>query len=198
MYELYLCNINKVIKSMLFRVNIKNLKKLSLIFLVLFIFSCSSSPKKEIPEIERGAEVDQTPAAKAKAAAEKGGGLFGDLNKKSGNTNKFEFSTSNILWRATLKSLEFLPLVNADYSGGVIIYDWYSEKNTKEQIKVSIRFLSNELRSDSIQVVAHKKTCDTLENCSTQKLDNKFTLEIKDQILTNARSLKIEEDKKKN
>jgi len=125
MYELYLCNINKVIKSMLFKVNIKNLKKLSLIFLVLFIFSCSSSPKKEIPEIERGAEVDQTPAAKAKAAAEKGGGLFGDLNKKSGNTNKFEFSTSNILWRATLKSLEFLPLVNADYSGGVIIYDWY-------------------------------------------------------------------------
>ena len=198
MYELYLCNINKVIKSMLFKVNIKNLKKLSLIVLVLFIFSCSSSPKKEIPEIERGAEVDQTPAAKAKAAAEKGGGLFGDLNKKSGNTNKFEFSTSNILWRATLKSLEFLPLVNADYSGGVIIYDWYSEKNTKEQIKVSIRFLSNELRSDSIQVVAHKKTCDTLENCSTQKLDNKFTLEIKDQILTNARSLKIEEDKKKN
>ena len=198
MSELYLCNINKVIKSMLFKVNIKNLKKLSLIFLVLFIFSCSSSPKKEIPEIERGAEVDQTPAAKAKAAAEKGGGLFGDLNKKSGNTNKFEFSTSNILWRATLKSLEFLPLVNADYSGGVIIYDWYSEKNTKEQIKVSIRFLSNELRSDSIQVVAHKKTCDTLENCSTQKLDNKFTLEIKDQILTNARSLKIEEDKKKN
>jgi len=198
MYELYLCNINKVIKSMLFKVNIKNLKKLSLIFLVLFIFSCSSSPKKEIPEIERGAEVDQTPAGKAKAAAEKGGGLFGDLNKKSGSTNKFEFSTSNILWRATLKSLEFLPLVNADYSGGVIIYDWYSEKNTKEQIKVSIRFLSNELRSDSIQVVAHKKTCDTLENCSTQKLDNKFTLEIKDQILTNARSLKIEEDKKKN
>ena len=88
--------------------------------------------------------------------------------------------------------------MNADYSGGVIIYDWYSEKNTKEQIKVSIRFLSNELRSDSIQVIAHKKTCDTLENCSTQKLDNKFTLEIKDQILTNARSLKIEEDKKKN
>jgi len=183
---------------MLFKVNIKNLKKLSLIFLVLFIFSCSSSPKKEISEVERGAEVDQTPASRAKTAAEKGGGLFGDINKKSENTNKFEFSTSNILWRATLKSLEFLPLVNADYSGGVIIYDWYSEKNTKEQIKVSIRFLSNELRSDSIQVVAHKKTCDTLENCSTQKLDNKFTLEIKDQILTNARSLKIEEDKKKN
>jgi len=198
MYELYLCNINKVIKSMLFKVNIKNLKKLSLIFLVLFIFSCSSSPKKEIPEIERGAEVDQTPAGKAKAAAEKGGGLFGDLNKKSGNTNKFEFSTSNILWRATLKSLEFLPLVNADYSGGVIIYDWYSEKNTKEQIKVSIRFLSNELRSDSIQVMAHKKTCDTLENCSTQKIDNKFATDIKDHILTTARSLKIEEDKKKN
>ena len=147
MYELYLCNINKVIKSMLFKVNIKNLKKLSLIFLVLFIFSCSSSPKKEIPEIERGAEVDQTPAAKAKAAAEKGGGLFGDLNKKSGNTNKFEFSTSNILWRATLKSLEFLPLVNADYSGGVIIYDWYSEKNTNSRGQTGTQILLSKIKT---------------------------------------------------
>jgi aspartate carbamoyltransferase regulatory subunit len=184
---------------MFFEKYIKDLKKFSLVFAILFVFSCSSSsPKKEIPDIERGAEVDQTPAGKAKAAAEKGGGLFGDLNKKSENINKFEFSTSNILWRATLKSLEFLPLANADYSGGVIVYDWYSEKNSKEQIKVSIRFLSNELRSDSIQVLAHKRTCDTIENCSTQKLDNKFTVDIKDHILTTARSLKIEEDKKKN
>lgn len=198
MYKLYLCNINKLIKSMLFGVNVIDLRKLSSIFIFLMIFSCSSSPKKEIFEIERGKEVDQTPASRAKAAAEKGGGLFGDLNKKSENINKFEFSTSNILWRATLKSLEFLPLANADYSGGVIVYDWYSEKNSKEQIKVSIRFLSNELRSDSIQVIAHKKTCDTLENCSTQKIDNKFATDIKDHILTTARSLKIEEDKKKN
>ena len=184
---------------MFFEKYIKDLKKFSLVFAILFVFSCSSSsPKKEIPDIVRGAEVDQTPAGKAKAAAEKGGGLFGDLNKKSENINKFEFSTSNILWRATLKSLEFLPLANADYSGGVIVYDWYSEKNSKEQIKVSIRFLSNELRSDSIQVLAHKRTCDTIENCSTQKLDNNFTVDIKDHILTTARSLKIEEDKKKN
>jgi aspartate carbamoyltransferase regulatory subunit len=183
---------------MFFEKYIKDLKKFSLVFAILFVFSCSSSPKKEISDIERGAEVDQTPAGKARAAAEKGGGLFGDLNKKSENINKFEFSTSNILWRATLKSLEFLPLANADYSGGVIVYDWYSEKNSKEQIKVSIRFLSNELRSDSIQVLAHKRTCDTIENCSTQKLDNKFTVDIKDHILTTARSLKIEEDKKKN
>jgi len=176
-----------------------NLKKLSLTLLVFLIFSCSSSKdNKEILEIEKGKEIDQSPGGRAKAAAEKGGGIFGDLNKKSENVNKFDFSTSNILWRATLKSLEFLPLANADYSGGVIVYDWYSEKNSKELIKISIRFLSNELRSDSLQVLAHKKTCDTVENCSTQKLDNKFTADIKDHILTTARSLKIEEDKKKN
>ena len=196
---MHLYNINKPIKSMTFINSAANLKKLSLTLLVFLIFSCSSSKdNKEILEIEKGKEIDQSPGSRAKASAEKGGGIFGDLNKKSENVNKFDFSTSNILWRATLKSLEFLPLANADYSGGVIVYDWYSEKNSKELIKISIIFLSNELRSDSLQVLAHKKTCDTVENCSTQKLDNKFTADIKDHILTTARSLKIEEDKKKN
>ncbi len=195
---MHLYNINKLTKSMIFKNNIENFRKLSLILLFFAIFSCSASKdSKEAFEIEKGKEIEQSPGAKAKAAAEKGGGIFGDLNRKNDNANKFEFSSSNILWRATLKSLEFLPLVNADYSGGVIVYDWYSEKNSKELIKISVRFLSNELRSDSLQVLAHKKTCDSIENCFTQKLDNKFATDIKDHILTTARSLKIEEDKKK-
>jgi len=133
---------------------------------------------------------------KSREFVDKQGGLFGEIGKnKSGTT--FDFATSNILWRATLKSLDFLPLVNADYSGGVIVYDWYSENlNSKEQIKISIRFLSNELRSESIQISSHKKICDENNKCSISKLSENFSNEIKDTILLTARNIKIEEAKK--
>ena len=102
-----------------------------------------------------------------------------------------------MLWRATLKSLDFLPLLNADYSGGVIVYDWYSQANNpKEQIKISVQFLNNELRSDSVKIIAHKKICETLERCSNSTLDQNFANSIKESIITSARSLKIEEAKK--
>jgi hypothetical protein len=101
------------------------------------------------------------------------------------------------MWRATLKTLEFLPLSNTDYSGGIIVYDWYSQANNpREQIKISVRFLSNELRSDSIKITAHKKICDSNEKCSNAMLDQKFSETIKENILTSARSLRIEEAKK--
>jgi hypothetical protein len=93
--------------------------------------------------------------------------------------------------------LDFLPLLNADYSGGVIIYDWYSQSNNpKEQIKISVRFVNNELRSDSIVVTAHKKMCDSLDKCSNSTIDQKFSNSIKESIITSARVLKIEESRK--
>ena len=63
--------------------------------------------------------------------------------------------------------------------------------------KVTVRFLSNEVRADSIQVISHKRTCMN-EKCSLTKLNNNFSSEIKDSILTAARALKIEDAKKEN
>ncbi len=121
---------------------------------------------------------------------------MGIIGKPNENTN-FKFSTSNVLWRATLKSLDFLPLMNADYTGGVIIYDWYSQANNpKEQIKISVQFLSDELRSDSIKITAHKKICDNADRCSNSTIDQNFSNSIKENIITAARTLKIEETKK--
>jgi len=141
--------------------------------------------------------METDPFKKARQAADRGGGIFGDINRINKNGANFEFASSNVLWRATLKSLDFLPLLNADYSGGVIIYDWYSQTNNpKEQIKISVQFLSNELRSDSIKITAHKKICETVERCSNSTLDQNFANSIKDSIITSARTLKIEEAKK--
>ena len=132
---------------------------------------------------------------KSREFADKKSGLFGEIGKSSSGTN-FEFSTSNVLWRATLKSLDFLPLANADYSGGIIVYDWYSNKDDKQSIKISVRFLSNELKSSSVVVAGHKKVCDETGKCFIEKLDNKFTDEIKESVISTARQIKIEDSKK--
>jgi hypothetical protein len=171
------------------------IKKYSIILIVIAgLFSCA----KTDPVTGEKILIDPSPKERAKAAAEKDGGLFGYLSGKKSTGTNYEFATSNILWRATLKSLDFLPLINADYSGGIIVYDWYSDNlNSNEQVKISVRFLSNELRSDSIEIVAHKKSCDENNKCSTIKLNNSLPGEIKDKILFSARSLKVEEAKNK-
>ena len=85
------------------------------------------------------------------------GASINSLLKSRGGTN-YEFSTSNPMWRASLEILDFLPLSTVDYSGGMIISDWYSDQNSSdESIKISIRFLSNEVRSDSLKIIIHKK-----------------------------------------
>ena len=166
------------------------------IFSIFSIFITIISCAKTDPVTKEKVLVEVSPEKKARDFADKGGGIFGDIGKKGGSTT-FEFASSNVLWRATLKSLDFLPLLNADYSGGVIIYDWYSQTNNpKEQIKISVQFLNNELRSDSIKITAHKKICETIERCSNSTLEQNFASSIKDSIITSARTLKIEEAKK--
>ena len=167
-------------------------KKLLLLFLLLFISNCAD---KIDPTTGEKIIIEPNPQTKAKQFADKGQGIFGDINNKKSSGNTFEFSTSNVLWRATLKSLDFLPLANADYSGGIIVYDWYSSDSSNEQIKITVRFLSNELRSESIQIISHKKTCNQNNKCVTEKLNNNLPTEIKEKILLAARTMKIEENK---
>ena len=165
-----------------------------LIYLIFIIFiGCSKT------DPVTGEKVIIEPDAKKRAeAVARENSIFGNIGGSGKTSNTFDFATSNVLWRATLKSLDFLPLTNADYSGGVIIYDWYSQTNNpREQIKISIQFLSNEIRSDSIKIIAHKKICDNMDRCSNSNVDQKFTQDIKENIITSARSLKIEEERKK-
>ena len=99
--------------------------------------------------------------AKARKNIEEGRGVsVGSITKGIGKGTTYEFSSSNPMWRASLETLDFLPLTTVDYSGGVIITDWYSDSNSaKESIKISLRFLSNDVRSESLKVIVHQKTC---------------------------------------
>jgi len=116
---------------------------------------------------------------------------------KRGGTN-FEFSSSNPLWRASLEILDFLPLSTVDYSGGMIVSDWYTGDSVSESIKISIRFLSNEIRSDSLKIIVHKKNCASNLSCQTKLLSNsKISQELRTTILTKAAELEKESKNKK-
>ena len=110
----------------------------------------------------------------------------------------YEFSTSNPLWRASLETLDFLPMTTVDYSGGMIISDWYADNNKDESIKISIRFLSNEVRSDSLKVIVHKRTCSTNQNCKVSLLNSsKISQELLSTIIRKAALIEKESKKKK-
>jgi len=103
-----------------------------------------------------------------------------------GGTN-FEFASSNELWRASLDVLNFMPLTSANYSGGVIITDWYSDQgNANESIKITIRFLSNEIRSDALSVDVFYKKCISVNNCQISKQEGQLKKELTKQILSKA------------
>jgi hypothetical protein len=120
---------------------------------------------------------------------------FGSGKQRSGT---FDFASSNELWRATINVLEFVPLVNADYGGGIIITDWYSEnENDNESIKISIQFLSNEIRSDALNVKIYNKKCSNIENCKITKVSSELNSEIKLAILKKAAFLKKNRNQKK-
>jgi len=110
---------------------------------------------------------------------------------KNNNTGVFDFATSNALWRASIDLFDFVPLSNVDYSGGIIITDWFSDDNSQnESLKITVKFLSNEIRSDGLDVIIFKKTCDNNFNCATVKLDSNLSNEIKAEILKKATMIK--------
>ena len=116
-----------------------------------------------------------------------------------GSTN-YEFSTSNPMWRASLEILDFIPMTTVDYSGGMIISDWYTDNNSgsSESIKISIRFLSNEIRSDSLKIIVHKKICKVNNSCKTQLLNNSMiSQELRGTIIKKAILLEKESKNKK-
>ncbi len=105
--------------------------------------------------------------------------------RKSG-TN-YEFASSNPMWRATLEILDFLPLSNVNYSGGIIITDWYNEGAAgNESIKITVRFLTNQIRADGLKIIVHKKKCNAEQKCSIQKVTSALQEELQVAILKKA------------
>tara|TARA_B100000029_G_C17565240_1_gene954815 strand:+ start:1254 stop:1850 length:597 start_codon:yes stop_codon:yes gene_type:complete len=115
----------------------------------------------------------------------KGMTLKGLVGGDKGTT--YQFASSNPLWRATLEILDFLPLANVDYSGGIITTDWYNEgTSSDESIKITVRFLTNEIRADGLRIIVHKKRCSESQNCTVKKISSTLEQELQVAILKKA------------
>ena len=108
------------------------------------------------------------------------------LTGKNQKGGVFDFASSNPLWRASLDTINFLPLLSANYSGGIIISDWYSANSENESIKITIRFLTNEIRTDALEVKVFKKKCGIQSNCEITENDGQIVKELKKNILKKA------------
>ena len=127
-------------------------------------------------------EIPQNAQERARKNVKEGRGVsIGGMLNRGGNTN-YEFSTSNPMWRATLE--------NVDYSGGVVITDWYSDNlNNNDSIKISVQFLSNEVRSDSLKINVYQKKCTASNACQVKLTESKIKNELLEVILVKAKSL---------
>ena len=173
----------------------KTLKSLFLLLLCSYLYSCNGFIR---PVDAR--KVSPNSDERVKQNQKEGKGIsFGNILKKSGGGD-FQFASSNEMWRASIDILDFVPLTNVDYGGGIIVTDWYSDSKTdSESIKIVIQFLSNEIKSDALKVKIYKKECllENNNNCQTQLLKTELNTEIKLAILKKASLLKKENKKKK-
>jgi len=162
-----------------------------LIFFSILITGCSGNFFKKVDT--RKVPVNVTDRQEKNIQEGRGFRLMNAVQNKN-NSGTFEFATANEMWRASLDLLDFAPLSNVDYSGGIIITDWFSQNNSNdESIKITIRFLSNEIRADGLDVIIYKKLCKNDINCETKKIESTLSQEIKLAILKKAAELKTNE-----
>ena len=148
---------------------------------LIFLSSCEALKYKPVDAKEFPPE----PEKRVKKNLEEGKGfrLFGKDDQQGGN---FDFASSNPLWRASLETIDFLPLMSANYSGGIIISDWYSGNSNSESIKITIRFLSNEVRADALEIKLFSKKCGIQSNCKITENNGQIVKDIKKKILKKA------------
>ena len=171
---------------------IKIIKLLGVLSICVFLLSACNG---KIP----GADARKFPAdpkQRVKKNLEEGKGFSFNKALKGGAGTNYQFASSNPMWRATLELLDFLPLANVDYSGGIITTDWYSEGTAADEyIKITVRFLTNEVRSDGLRIIVHKKLCTLGNNCTIKKISSTLEQELQVAILKKA-VLYDKEDKK--
>ena len=162
------------------------LKKNILILLSILIFLTQTGCEALKPKKVSAKDFPPDPRKRVEKNINEGRG-FRVMGGSQKGTN-YEFASANPLWRATLDTLDFMPLASANYSGGIVITDWYSENNSQnESVKISVRFLTNEIRSDALDINVYLKKCvDNSSNCSISKNNNDLVADLNLSILKRA------------
>tara|TARA_B100000676_G_C17717479_1_gene649554 strand:+ start:41 stop:586 length:546 start_codon:yes stop_codon:yes gene_type:complete len=166
---------------------------------ILFLFFLLNGCNGKLPGAD-ARKYSKDPAKRVAKNLEEGRGfkLNESIKKGFGGTGVFEFASANELWRASLDTIDFMPLSSVNYSGGIIITDWYAENsNSNESIKISIRFLTNEIRSDALDIKVFSRKCiDVFQNCAVEEIQGSIVPELKKKILKTATLYKQKSEQK--
>ena len=127
--------------------------------------------------------------------SEPGGGANGSISTSSGDAgsslNGESVRTNPYLWQASLESLDFLPLLQADSSGGVIISDWYAPPETpEERFKISVFIRDRVLRADAVKVAVFRQTARG-DGWVDAEVDPSTATGLEDNILKRAQELRL-------
>ena len=165
--------------SFFFKSQITSILLISLVAL----YSCEGMPGGD------ARKYPPNPKERVKKNLEEGRGFRLDnmLGGQTGKGGDFMFASANELWRASLDTIDFMPLSSVNYSGGIIITDWYSDgNNIDESVKISIRFLTNEVRADALNIKVFYKKCNQVANCKIEQKTGSLVAELKKEILSKA------------
>ena len=143
---------------------------LFIIFLTVSLSACKALKPKWTDT--RKVPVDARERALKNVKEGRGVSISGLAKNRGGG--QYEFSTSNPMWRASLEILGFFTINHCRLFCGIIITDWYNDSNSNESIKITLRFLSNEIRADSLKVIVHRKKCSINQNCAIVKIQSKI------------------------
>ncbi len=172
------------------------MQKIFYLIVILFLSSCG----KDMFTFPSAKDVPIDVQERVEKNIEEGRGIsFGGPKTQGG---VFDFASSNEMWRASIEVLDFVSFTNASYSGGIIITDWFSGNNKDEEtnpreLKITVRFLSNEIRADGLKVIVHEKLCSSIDksDCQIQKIESEITNQIKLAILKKASIFKEQGDR---
>ena len=131
-----------------------------------------------------------------------GGGLFGKKpvnilglvgkNKNDQAVTSIGMPINPYLWKGSLETISFMPLISADPFGGVIITDWYTdENNTNQRCKLNIFIKGVELKTDNLKVNSFCQIMSENGNWVDQKINNNNNIQLENAILNKAKKIKL-------
>ena len=174
------------------------MQKIFLIIIYIFLTSCG----KDMFTFPSTKDVPTDIQSRVEKNIEEGRGISFGGGKKQGGI--FDFASSNEMWRASIEVLDFVSFTNASYSGGIVITDWFSgnsddTSSNPRELKITVRFLSNEIRADGLKIIIHEKICNSTDtkDCQIQKVESEINNQIKLAILKKASIYKEQGDKAK-
>ena len=126
-----------------------NFKKILPFFIIiLFLSACNG----KIPGAD-ARKIPYDPNERVKRNLEQGKGFRIDESFRKKGSGTFEFATANELWRASLDTIDFMPIATANYSGGILITYCYSDNVILiDSLKICISIFTNEVRSDALEI----------------------------------------------